>query len=338
MATAPFDHLLRLSTPLGVYEHARGPVPRTEHGMCVDDVARALVVTAREPCPGPEVRSLAWTALRFLRAAQRDDGGMHNRRDDAGTWLDAPSTGDHWGRALWAFGVAASQPTDEALAGEARRGAEMALRARSVHPRAVAYAALGAAHLLTVAPEDLAAYALLLDARRALLPIRTDPSWPWPYGRLTYASAVVPEAMLAIGAALSDRELQRDGLTLLRWLVEQQTVGTHLSPVAVRGRSVGDVRRPEFDQQPIEVSALAEASAAAWDLTGDAGWTRVLARCVAWFEGDNDSCVPVRDSATGAGYDGLERGSVNLNQGAESTLAWLATAQVAEASRPAAVR
>ena len=196
MASPPFDHLLRLSTPLGVYEHASGPVPRTEHGMCVDDVARALVVTAREPDPAPEVAALAGTALRFLRAAQRDDGAMHNRRDDAGTWLDTPSTDDHWGRALWAFGVTAACATDDALAAEARRGAEVAMRARSPHPRATAYAALGAARLLTVAPEGLAAYVLLLDARRALLPLRTDPSWPWPYGRLTYASSALPEAML----------------------------------------------------------------------------------------------------------------------------------------------
>lgn len=338
MTTAPFDHLLHLSTPLGVYEHACGPVPRTEHGMCVDDVARALVVTAREPHPIPAVAALAWTALRFLRAAQRDDGSMHNRRDDAGTWLDAPSTDDHWGRALWAFGVTAARSTDRALAAEARRGAEMALRARSVHPRSTAYAALGAALLLTVAPEELAAYALLLDARRALLPLRTDPSWPWPYGRLTYASAVVPEAMLAIGTALSDHELKQDGLALLQWLVDQQTIGTHLSPVAAGGRSAGDVRAPAFDQQPIEVASLAEACATAWETTGDARWLRVLGRCVAWFEGDNDSCVPVRDVVTGAGFDGLEDGSVNLNQGAESTLAWLATAQVADACGSLALR
>ena len=35
------------------------------------------------------------------------------------------------------------------------------------------------------------------------------------------------------------------------------------------------------------------------------------------------------DPGTGAGYDGLERHGRNLNQGAESTLAMLATAQQA---------
>jgi len=35
------------------------------------------------------------------------------------------------------------------------------------------------------------------------------------------------------------------------------------------------------------------------------------------------------DAVTGAGFDGLERGAANQNQGAESTLAWLSTRQIA---------
>jgi hypothetical protein len=48
-----------------------------------------------------------------------------------------------------------------------------------------------------------------------------------------------------------------------------------------------------------------------------------------WFLGDNDSATPMFDPRTGGGYDGLERHGRNLNQGAESTLAMLATAQQA---------
>jgi hypothetical protein len=46
----------------------------------------------------------------------------------------------------------------------------------------------------------------------------------------------------------------------------------------------------------------------------------------------------MRDAATGAGYDGLEDGSVNQNQGAESTLAWLETLQSALIDSPVAAR
>ncbi len=46
-----FEHLLRLSDEVGVFEHADGAIPRREHGYCVDDVSRALLVITREAEP-----------------------------------------------------------------------------------------------------------------------------------------------------------------------------------------------------------------------------------------------------------------------------------------------
>jgi hypothetical protein len=256
---------------------------------------------------------------------------MHNRSDDAGQWLDEPSTDDHWGRALWAFGTAATRSTDDQVAAGGRLGAERALLARSPHPRAMAYAALGAVQLLPAAP--FAARRLLHDARLLLQTAGPAMAWAWPYARLTYANAVLPEAMIVIGRALHDEELRHDGLMLLGWLEDEQTAGDHLSVVPAGGRAPGD-RRPAFDQQPIEVVALAEAARSALDATHDDRWTKLLARCEAWFLGDNDGHLPMHDPASGGAFDGLEDGSVNQNQGAESTLAWLATSQLARERVP----
>ncbi|MEO8261170.1 MAG: hypothetical protein ABI566_01260 [Pseudolysinimonas sp.] len=46
-----------------------------------------------------------------------------------------------------------------------------------------------------------------------------------------------------------------------------------------------------------------------------------------WFDGVNDIGLEMVDPGTGAGYDGLEAGGRNENQGAESTLAALSTFQ-----------
>jgi hypothetical protein len=299
--------------------------------MCVDDVARGLVVTCREVDPTPAVLTMSRTYLTFLLRAQVADGRMHNRSDDAGQWLDEPSTDDHWGRALWAFGTAASSSTDAGVAAGGRLGGERALQARSPHPRAMAYAALGAVQLSPSMP--LAARRLLHDARLVLQTTGAGTGWAWPYDRLTYANAVLPEAMIALGRALHDDDLRHDGLVLLGWLEDEQTVGDHLSVVPARGRGPGD-RRPGFDQQPIEVAALAEAARTALTATRDDRWTTLLARCEAWFAGDNDCHLSMRDPASGGAFDGLEDGSVNLNQGAESTLAWLATSQLSRERVP----
>ena len=89
-----------------------------------------------------------------------------------------------------------------------------------------------------------------------------DPAWPWPEPRLTYANAVLAEAMIAAGVALDDSTLRQRGLDLLAWLVEFETADGHLSPTPVGGRGAEDAR-PGFDQQPIEVSTLADACARA---------------------------------------------------------------------------
>jgi len=326
--TVRFDHLAHLTTPTGLFEHALGTEPRPEHGMCVDDVARALVVTSRTTDPTDAVTDMSATYLRFLRAAQQSDGPMHNRRTTGGEWIDAASSGDHWGRALWALGTAAAH-LPASLADVALRGAHEAMPARSPHPRAMAYAVLGAVQLLRVRPQDVAARGLLEDARAVLPGPGADPDWPWPYPRLTYANAVLPEAMIAAGVALLDDRLVGEGLELLGWLVQEQTVGGHLSVVPAGGRGPG-APRPGFDQQPIEVAALAEAARTAFLATGDGRWFSVLESCVAWFEGANDTGLPVRDAVTGGGFDGLMRLGVNQNQGAESTLAWLSCVQMVQ--------
>ena len=202
-----YDHLIHLTTPLGLYEHALGREPRPEHGYCVDDVARALVVTSREPDPSAVVLRLAEGYLDFVLAALGDDGLMHNRRLVDGTWGDTQSSDDHWGRALWALGVAAASGRDAALrlARPARaHGAPCARGRRGRGPWPTRRSER--AQLLAGAPTDrrgdaaLEARALLGDARAVLERPRPAVSWPWPEGRLTYANAVLPEALLVIGS------------------------------------------------------------------------------------------------------------------------------------------
>ncbi len=199
----------------------------------------------------------------------------------------------------------------------------------------MAYAALGAVQLLRVTPDDLSARRLLHDARLALPALSAATTWGWPYDRLTYANAVLPEAMIAVGRALHDADLRRDGFTLLGWLEEEQTLDGHLSVVPSAGRAPGD-RRPLFDQQPIEVGTLAEGGSHRLRGHPRRAMGDAPARCEAWFEGENDRHLPLRDPATGGACDGLEDGSLNQNQGAESTLAWLATSQLARELAPVA--
>jgi hypothetical protein len=180
--------------------------------------------------------------------------------------------------------------------------------------------------LLLAVPGEVCAETLLRDAVATIGPPRTNPGWPWPEDRLTYGNASIAEALLLAGATLPDHRAREHGLLLLEFLLTVQTRSGHLSVTPVGGRGRADTG-PAFDQQPIEVAALADACARAYELTGDVRWRDAVQSCWAWFLGDNDSRTPMFDPSTGAGYDGLEADGHNLNQGAESTLAALSTAQ-----------
>jgi hypothetical protein len=184
----------------------------------------------------------------------------------------------------------------------------------------MAFATLGAGEVLDRYPDHHGARALLkagAGARPA-----PDPQWPWPEPRLGYANAVLAEASIVAGRHQHDDTQVNDGLSLLEWLLRVQTRDGHLSLVPVGGWRPPEPR-PAFDQQPIEAAALADACARAWSLTADPRWATGLRRGVAWFTGDNDVGVPMMDAGTGGGFDGLESTTVNVNQGAESTLSTL---------------
>lgn len=321
-----FDHLLRLSDDTGVFEHALGAIPRREHGYCVDDVARALLVIAREDAPSPAVANLAARCLSFLSHAEDDDGRFHNRLGYDRRWEDSPGTGDWWGRALWALGTAAGCSRDSFVRETARACFTRGARQRSPFARSMAFAALGAAGVLAVDPDDHDARALLADAATTIGRPGADPEWPWPEARLSYANAVLPEALIAAGTALDDSQLLDDGLLLLGWLLVTETRDGLLSPTAAGGWGPGE-DRATFDQQPIEAAALADACARALSCTGDPRWLIGLDLAVGWFGGNNVAGLSLADPSTGGGYDGLTATGCNTNQGAESAVALISAAQ-----------
>jgi hypothetical protein len=324
-----FAHLLGMTDDRGTFEHACFAEPRPEHGYCTDDMARVLVVTSREPDPTPAVQRLACLALGFLTEAQSPAGAYRNRMNTAGRWTDEPGVEDCWGRSVWGLGTAAAHTNAGWFRQSAVRQFERAAQQRSRWPRAMAFAALGAAELLTANPGHRAATELITDYANGIAEPNGDPAWPWPEPRLAYANAVLAEARIAAGVALDRPGLLQHGLALLAWLVEDQTAGGHLSPSPAGGSGFGDLR-PAFDQQPIEVCTLADACARAAATDARAIWPDAVLAAAAWFLGANDSGHLMWDPETGGGFDGLLVDGVNRNQGAESTLALLSTLQHAQ--------
>ena len=297
----------------------------------MDDVARALIVVSREPDQTPELARLAETYLRFLETALESDGRFHNRMAESGVLTDAPGTGDWWGRGIWALGELYSLTRSTDHRRRAARAFALASTPRSADLRAMAFAGLGAAAVLQGGRANHAARALLEDASTAVSDARVA-VWQWPEDRLRYANASLAQVLIVAGSQLGRRDHLERGLGMLRFLLTVETAGDHLSVTGTAGRGPDELGQRQFDQQPIEPAAIAEACACAFQVTADPMWLVGLERSWGWFVGRNDVGISLFDPSTGAGFDGLHRAGRNENRGAESTIAALTTCQLARRS------
>ncbi len=326
-------HVRRLCDDTAIIEHAEGAIPRRISGYCTDDVARQLLVSSlygRDPF----AQVLAEQALSYLLHALQPDGRFQTRMSYARTWIEEDNVDDADGRALWGLGVAASYAPWPHVRSLASTLFDRASSFRSPYWHSTAFAVLGASAVLEQDPDRESAMQLLSAASQTLQPSRgsvVDPiAWPWPEARLSYASALLPDALIALGEV--DGGFADDGLALLRWLADHVIVAGRMSVVPAHGYMVGDAR-PGFDQQPIEAQALASASWRAWILTGEPQWLELLVLSAAWFVGHNDVAVALLDRQTHGCCDGLTATGRNENQGAESTLAMLHTMAILSHAR-----
>jgi hypothetical protein len=115
-----------------------------------------------------------------------------------------------------------------------------------------------------------------------------------------------------------------DGLASLRWLCHIQTDSrNNFKPVGADSFFKRNGIFPIFDQQPIEASATVAACLEAYRATKDSSWYDEAWKAFQWYLGRNILSTSLYDPQTGGGCDALHVDRVNLNQGAESTLAFL---------------
>ncbi|MBX9815858.1 MAG: glycosyltransferase [Sphingomonas sp.] len=338
-----FAAVERMSDATGMLQHAIYSVPDRRHGYCIDDNARALMLTAKMPGLTEAQRDKWMTvyAAFVQHAWNPDQRRFRNFMRFDRSWCEEVGSEDSNGRALWALGsVAAHAPLHKHRDWATRLFDETAALAFELgSPRAQAFAMLGAAEIQARHPGHALARQILerLSAdHAALLAEARRPEWEWFEIVLAYDNARLPEAMIRAGRALGDPALIEQGLATLDWIVACQT-----SPDgwfrAVGTDSFGRAYAPPlpFDQQPLEAQATIDACAAAHEATGDPRWIEEARRAYRWFLGANDLELALASGADGGCFDGLTPTGLNRNQGAESILALqLASIGIAELCQP----
>jgi len=107
------------------------------------------------------------------------------------------------------------------------------------------------------------------------------------------------------------------------FLLETQIVNGVFVPIGNDGWFKRGGKRALHDQQPLEASGMVEAAIDAYYATGDSAYLKVADSVFGWFLGKNTENATLYNPETGGCYDGLCRNSINLNQGAESSVSYL---------------
>lgn len=330
------EHLGALSDDTGILQHAVFSVPRYEDGYCLDDNARALLLTALIEDNGAEdIKSVCALASRYLafisHAYDVHSGRFRNFMSYSRQWMDGPGSEDCHGRALWALGSAlnhSNAPGRRSLADSLFRMA-LPVITGFTSPRAWAYALLGMDEYLGRFRGDRGVEALRLELAERLLALfkrASTPDWPWFEDRATYCNARLSQALLLCGSRMGRDEMTAAGLLSLEWLSEIQTSPSEdgcFAPIGSNGFYERGGVKATFDQQPVEVYAMVSACLVAGQVTGDEHWRLKARTAFNWFLGQNRLQQPLYDAATGGCRDGLHADRLNENQGAESTLSFL---------------
>ncbi len=327
----PLHHVAVLSDDTGIIQHATYSVPNRSTGYCTDDVARAFIVALMHHalCGDDVSVRLASTYLSFLHDAQLDDGRFHNFMSYAREWLDEVGTHDSVGRAIWALGYGFRfAPTEQwrILCGQMFDRALSSLEWLQF-ARAQAYAVLGLHHAYAVAPRPLyrAAMERLATSSLARLHESADETWCWFEDLMTYDNARLPEALLVAGSSLRNDDMVRAGLRTLDFLETVVFENGIFVPIGNDEWYRRGGTRARFAQQPLEAVAMVDAELAAFAADERPERLAAARRAHEWYHGANIVGVPLVD-AGGACRDGLDAHGANANMGAESTLAYLASA------------
>jgi glycosyltransferase involved in cell wall biosynthesis len=325
-------HLLAMCDDTGLLQHAVHSVPDRDHGYCIDDNARALLVACALNLPGEQRLPEELTArlAAFVQHAWNPETmRFRNFMAFDRRWLEDAGSEDSHARALWALGVCAHGDLSPS-----RRRWAAALFAQALpavesfrSPRAWAFTLLGLDGYGMAVPEDASAARvkhLLAGRLMGCLSSVETMDWVWFEESLAYDNARLSQALIVTGLTMGVFAYVDAGLRSLRWLMALQTSPTGLfRPVGSASFGVLRHRPKAFDQQPLEATAAIAACLAAWRADGEDSWHAEARRAFAWFLGRNDLAIPLVDTDTGACRDGLHPDRANENRGGESAVSYL---------------
>ncbi|HHV61312.1 MAG TPA: glycosyltransferase [Firmicutes bacterium] len=325
------DHLFRLTDCTGIIQHSVFSIPDYQSGYTTDDNARALRAALQlyDLTSDTRMLELAVKYMGFLAYTQDERGKWRNFVGYTREFLEEEGSEDSFGRAIHACTYAARTRAHEGIAQLSRRLLERALPwASSLRaPRAIAFCVAGLAELHYEYP-DSKIYNLMCTLADSLVELYRRASdskkkWHWFEDRLTYCNAAFSKALFLAYVASEKHIYLKVARESLDFLINATLKNGKLKVIGNRGWWLKGARPAEFDEQPVDAGLMVEALLAGYSATEDSSYYSQAEDAFAWFLGKNSMGIPLYDPRTGGCFDGITPDGVNLNQGAESLLAYM---------------
>lgn len=324
------SHVKRLTDDTGIVQHAKFGIPNLKEGYCIDDNARALLMTAMayHINKSKEALSLMPVYLSFVHYMQNDNGTFRNFLSFNRAFMDEVGSEDCFGRTLWALGYLIQNPPDNSYHEAAldifknSLGAVTALK----YPRGIANSLIGLSYYLRKHPSDEKTESQmrnLADKLLSLYETNSSPGWTWFENILSYDNAILPLALFRAADYFNNEKYLKAAVKTTEFIEHITLMSGYLRPVGSGGWYPKGGTRADYAQQSIDVMGMVILMYKAYRVTGEYGYLERMFTSYMWYLGKNEMGLPVYDFETCGCGDGLEDFGLNRNQGAESTLAYI---------------
>ncbi len=320
------NHLKNLTDDFGVLQFAKIIEPDKTSGYTIDDNSRALITTIlhNKLFKSKQSLDLSRIYLDFLEYA-RDESGWFNNVIKDGKMID--DSEDAFGRALWALGFLIDKCGDEKHLEKSKRIFEESMEHldKVNSPRSKAFCLMGLYYYHKKYPNDenLEKIKNLTNFLVELYEEESSDTWHWFENQVTYSNSKLSEALFLAYELTKDEKYLEVAKKTLDFLSDILFIDGKLSPIGQNGWYNKNGKRAFYDQQPVDASEMVQTYLIAYHITKDPKYYDNAILAFNWFLGKNHLNQMVYDERTGGCYDGVARESVNLNQGAESTISYL---------------
>lgn len=327
------NHLFKMTDNYGMFQFSNSSIPDKNAGYTLDDNARALIAATMHKTiiGGSLTDNLIKTYLNFIEISQKEDGWFNNLHKES---INNPliqkiinESQDAFGRTIWALGHLIRFTENDQLREKAKKIFDKSYKniEKLEHLRSKAFSVKGLYDHYKKFPVPKVLGLIKEIANHIVEKYESEKSesWNWFESKVTYSNSSICEALfLAYDLTKEEKYLEVAEKTL-GFLTNVLFTNNHLSLIGEKGWYTRNGNRALFDEQPIDAGITVGTYLRAYEITKKEFYNNKAILAFNWFLGKNYLNQMMYDERSGGCHDGLSKTSINLNQGAESLIAYL---------------